>query len=73
MAGIPARAVSLVFKRDDFLEGRVGENFIDPGHGGSDPGAVGPGNRLEKDDNLRYAKKLGDILTARGIECVIPN
>ncbi len=45
--------------------------WIDPGHGGSDPGAVGPGNRLEKDDNLRYAKKLRDILTARGIECVM--
>ena len=50
---------------------RVGKIFIDPGHGGSDPGAVGPGNRLEKDDNLRYAKKLRDILTARGIECVM--
>ncbi len=42
---------------------------IDPGHGGSDPGAVYSG-RQEKDDVLMLAKEVGRILEARGIEVV---
>lgn len=34
---------------------------LDAGHGGSDPGAVYNGRR-EKDDNLRLAMAVGDIL-----------
>ena len=41
--------------------------FIDPGHGGSDPGAVSLGN-YEDEINLEVSKKLEDILMARGIE-----
>lgn len=37
--------------------------FIDPGHGGTDPGAVGNGLR-EKDLNLNIALKIQDILNA---------
>ena len=37
--------------------------FLDPGHGGSDPGAVGNGIQ-EKDINLTLAKKIRDILAA---------
>src|SRR5690625_2559502 len=35
--------------------------FIDPGHGGSDPGAVGNGLR-EKDLTLKISKKIANIL-----------
>lgn len=42
---------------------------IDPGHGGRDPGAVYNG-RQEKDDVLRLAKAVGDLLRAKGIEVV---
>lgn len=35
---------------------------IDPGHGGGDSGAVGPGNILEKDIALGVAKKLAGAL-----------
>ncbi len=35
---------------------------IDPGHGGRDPGAIGPGGLLEKDVTLRIALKLRDRL-----------
>ncbi len=35
---------------------------IDPGHGGKDPGAIGPKGLLEKDVVLAVAKKLGKIL-----------
>lgn len=34
---------------------------LDAGHGGSDPGAVYNGRR-EKDDNLKLAMAVGDIL-----------
>ena len=39
---------------------------INPGHGGSDPGARGNG-LLEKDLNLAVALALGPLLTARGV------
>lgn len=40
--------------------------FIDPGHGGIDPGAVGYGLN-EKDVVLEISKKVGNILTQQGI------
>ncbi len=36
---------------------------IDPGHGGSDPGAIGSGGLKEKDVNLDIALRLYDLLT----------
>lgn len=42
---------------------------IDPGHGGSDSGAVYEGRR-EKDDNLRLALAVGQILENRGADVV---
>ncbi len=42
---------------------------LDAGHGGSDPGAVYNG-RLEKDDNLRLAMAVGDILKNKGVDVV---
>lgn len=43
--------------------------FIDPGHGGTDPGAVFNG-RQEKDDVLRLALAVGRILEDQGIDVV---
>lgn len=42
--------------------------FIDPGHGGSDSGAVGVSGLLEKDINLAVAKKVRDLLKIQGLE-----
>ncbi|ATW27228.1 N-acetylmuramoyl-L-alanine amidase [Candidatus Formimonas warabiya] len=39
---------------------------VDPGHGGIDPGAVGPSGSLEKDINLAIAKRLSLILSQAG-------
>jgi len=39
---------------------------IDPGHGGSHPGAIGATGKLEKDINLAAAKELSAILNKRG-------
>ncbi len=40
--------------------------IIDPGHGGDDPGAIGPRGSQEKDIVLAFAKALDDALTATG-------
>ena len=42
---------------------------LDAGHGGYDSGAVN-GDRYEKDDNLRMAKAVGDILQANGVNVI---
>jgi len=39
---------------------------VDAGHGGSDPGAVGPTGRRESDVNLTVAKDLKSLLESRG-------
>ncbi len=38
---------------------------IDPGHGGKDPGAIGPGNVYEKNVTLAIAKEVKKLLVAR--------
>lgn len=44
---------------------------IDPGHGGSEPGAIGPSGLKEKDVNLAIAKKVVEILQGQGYEVVL--
>ncbi|MEM5777500.1 MAG: N-acetylmuramoyl-L-alanine amidase [Candidatus Aenigmatarchaeota archaeon] len=39
---------------------------IDPGHGGNEPGAIGPTGLKEKDENLIIANKLYNLLTDNG-------
>ena len=43
---------------------------LDPGHGGSDPGAVN-GSRLEKNDNLRMGQAVRDLLQAQGQKVIM--
>jgi len=45
--------------------------IIDPGHGGMDPGAIGPGGGLEKDINLQVALELAKILRQTGAEVML--
>lgn len=44
---------------------------IDAGHGGDDPGKVGINDALEKDINLKIAKRLQALLEAQDIEVVM--
>lgn len=44
---------------------------IDPGHGGRDPGAVGPSGLKEKDVTLTISLKLRDKLQSRGIQVIM--
>ncbi|MBK9373846.1 MAG: N-acetylmuramoyl-L-alanine amidase [Holophagales bacterium] len=43
---------------------------IDPGHGGTEEGARGPGGLLEKDVVLALSKTVREVLTARGYRVV---
>jgi N-acetylmuramoyl-L-alanine amidase len=44
---------------------------IDPGHGGQDPGAVGPSKVFEKDITLDVGKRLNEELKKRGLRTVM--
>ncbi|WP_161157149.1 N-acetylmuramoyl-L-alanine amidase [Vibrio eleionomae] len=35
---------------------------VDPGHGGEDPGSIGPGHKFEKNVTLSIAKKLANLI-----------
>ncbi|HVN72293.1 MAG TPA: N-acetylmuramoyl-L-alanine amidase, partial [Desulfomonilia bacterium] len=47
---------------------KVFKIVIDPGHGGKDPGAIGPGGAKEKDITLAVSKSLASRLREGGIE-----
>lgn len=64
----PARAPA-ASRRDDERDVVVA---IDAGHGGEDPGAIGPGGILEKDVVLRIARRLAAEIDAReGLRAVL--
>ncbi len=44
---------------------------IDPGHGGEDPGAVGPAGTHEKDQTLAVALRLSEVLRDRGVSVTL--
>lgn len=44
---------------------------VDPGHGGIDPGAVGPSGIKEKDITLMVGQKLGRILSGAGAAVIL--
>jgi N-acetylmuramoyl-L-alanine amidase len=50
---------------------RVHTVVVDAGHGGSDPGAIGPGRLREKDVTLAVALELERRLVARGFRVVM--
>lgn len=66
---LPHRIVIDIFAepQGETVEGVSGRNIvIDPGHGGSDTGAIGPDGVTEKSVTLAVSKKLENILTASG-------
>lgn len=44
---------------------------LDPGHGGSDPGAIGPSGVREKDVTLDIARKVAPLLAKDGVSVVL--
>ncbi|TLS53524.1 N-acetylmuramoyl-L-alanine amidase [Paenibacillus antri] len=51
--------------------GQAAKVVVDPGHGGSDPGAVGINGLYEKSVNNEIAYRLRDILIEKGYEVVM--
>ena len=49
----------------------VARLVVDPGHGGKDTGAVGPGGLKEKEVTLDVARRVASILGAEGIQVVL--
>jgi N-acetylmuramoyl-L-alanine amidase len=44
---------------------------LDPGHGGSDPGAIGPNGVREKDVTLDIAKRVAGVLAKHSLQVVL--
>lgn len=58
-----------VWTVDRVLEDRI--IVLDPGHGGSDPGAIGPTGFMEKDFNLPVALETARLLRQEGAEVIL--
>ena len=56
------------FELSDSYDGKL--IIIDAGHGGEDPGAVSESGIFEKDLNLQYALKIGQILENNGFKVI---
>jgi N-acetylmuramoyl-L-alanine amidase len=75
-AGKPFRVV-VEIRKIPVIEGFSADNVngktivIDPGHGGSDTGAVGPDGIMEKDVTLAVALKVEALLNASGAHVVM--
>lgn len=66
MAAYPGRISNIRAREFEPLRGT--KIMVDPGHGGSDPGARGPAGGKEADVNLQVSLKLRDKLEALGAE-----
>jgi N-acetylmuramoyl-L-alanine amidase len=67
----PAPPAPAAFPRAEAAPG-VRTIVIDPGHGGQEVGARGPGGTLEKDVSLSIARKLrAELVNARGLTVVL--
>lgn len=56
--------------RMNFTTVKTYKVVLDAGHGGSDPGAIGPAGFLEKNVALAISLKVGNILVKNGVETI---
>lgn len=69
---VPTAAVAAATMNYSFSPGLAHKLIVlDPGHGGSDSGAVGPGKTQEKDDTLAVAMKVKSLLEKGGAKVVM--
>ena len=58
----------LAASTDTPVKHKISRIIIDPGHGGKDPGAIGPAGEKEKDITLAVSKELAARLNEDGFE-----
>ncbi|MBE0467087.1 MAG: N-acetylmuramoyl-L-alanine amidase, partial [Candidatus Desulforudis sp.] len=58
-----------IYTVDKTMEERI--VVIDPGHGGQDPGAIGPSGLREKDVNLAIALEVARLLRQEGVQVIL--
>lgn len=72
IAGLMAARGTALFVTGSHVENQNDRCIvIDAGHGGDDPGKIGINGALEKDINLRIAKKVAGYLEMEGIQVVM--
>jgi len=71
LTGFLAAGSPILIVGDAFAKARAEKRkpiiVVDPGHGGVDPGAIGPSGLLEKDVVLDVAKRCAAELTSKGL------
>ena len=65
----PAKPTSVNYRTSGGISGKI--IVLDPGHGGSDPGAIGPTGLQEKQVTLPIAEYLKSILEAKGAKVIL--
>ncbi|MEX2586600.1 MAG: N-acetylmuramoyl-L-alanine amidase [Actinomycetota bacterium] len=64
-------ALSRWMRLDEAVRLASAQVVLDPGHGGGETGAVGPGGLQEKDVNLQVASRAARVLNGRGVPTVL--
>lgn len=68
----PATSITLSLMKEKLKDSKISNLIIlDPGHGGFDPGAIGPSGLEEKDVNLAIALLAAEILQREGYNVML--
>ncbi|MFP4015879.1 MAG: N-acetylmuramoyl-L-alanine amidase [Halanaerobiales bacterium] len=68
---LPDQMVNFSLIKEEEREIKSDIIIVDAGHGGFDPGAIGPGGMQEKDLNLELALKTEELLKAAGYNVIL--